>query len=292
MCLQRILYKCAKSCRKYVNVFWKRGQEAWQVMKEKTQTFLYFIRRPNQGVICSLPPACAAPCPKPHIEPSPTHIEPSPTHIARPELLIAQPPSIPQRHALKKAQKRGMQRWCRWLTATKSRIGGDKDGLRKRLGEKRWQAFVQYANDHFKSKFVNKFTSPMSCCGPLGAGVPCPNGGFPVDPRVEAEVDANLATLHLDHARDLTAICEAWKKAMPVQPRTWHDGVDKDLVCQLLFGVEDHARAATSPNPDLWKANLAFRCGASKQHRAGSFCHEMWGSHDAQWPITADMLRA
>jgi hypothetical protein len=177
------------------------------------------------------------------------------------------------------------------LSATKSRIGGT-NGLRRRLGEKHWKAFVQYATVHFRPQFVAKFSAPMRCCGPLGAGVACPNGGFCVDPTVEAEVETILATLHLDHARDLGAVCTAWKEAMPARLRSWHDGVDKDLVCQLLFGVEDHARANTSPNPDLWKANVAFRCGASKQHRAGAFCHDMWGSHAMQWPITADMLRA
>jgi hypothetical protein len=196
-----------------------------------------------------------------------------------------------QRRTLKKAQKRAKQRWCRWLSATKSRIGGT-NGMRQRLGKKRWKAFVKYANEHFQPQFVNKFSVPMRCCGPLGKSVACPNGGYAVDPTVEADVNTNLATLHLDHARDLKAICEAWKEAMPGRLETWHDGVDKDLVCQLLFGVEDHAQAATSLNPDLWKANVAFRCGASKQHRAGAFCHDMWGSHAMQWPITADMLRA
>ena len=105
-------------------------------------------------------------------------------------------------------------------------------------------------------------------------------------------MEANLATLHLDHARDLVATCTAWKEAMPAKLKTWHDGIEKDLVCQLLFGVEDHARAATSPNPELWKANVAFRCGASKKHRAGVFCHDMWNSHAVQWPITSEMLRA
>lgn len=76
---------------------------------------------------------------------------------------------------------------------------------------------------------------------------------------MEAEVEANLATLHLDHARDLVATCTAWKEAMPAKLKTWHDGIEKDLVCQLLFGVEDHARAAKL-------AHVVSDCGAGAQH--------------------------
>ena len=40
----------------------------------------------------------------------------------------------------------------------------------------------------------------------------------------------------------VSSVCEAWKEAMHARLATWHDGVDKaerkDLVCQLLFGVE------------------------------------------------------
>ena len=240
-------------------------------------------------ISCS--PTCSANVAPPAASPS-AHL-PAPAVRQAAQHLPASAASLApmQRRTLKQAQKRAKQRWCRWLSATKSRIGGT-NGMRQRLGKKRWKAFVEYANEHFQPHFVNKFSAPMRCCGPLGKSATCPNGGYAVDPTVEADVKTNLATLHLDHARDLTAICEAWKEAMPARLATWHDGVDKDLVCQLLFGVEDHARAATSLNPDLWKANVSFRCGASKQHRAGAFCHDMWGSHAMQWPITADMLRA
>ncbi len=206
---------------------------------------------------------------------------------------VAGPLTYAQHRSLQKARRRAGQRWCRWLTATKSRIG-HTNGLRKRLGKARWAAFVAYANTHFKPAFVAKFGAPMGCAGPLGHAAPCPNGSkFAVDPTQTAQVEGRLATLHLDHRRDLVAVCEASKAAMPTDRplRSWHDGVDPDLVCHLLFGVADHPRAATASDPSLWRANVEFRCGASKQHKAGNFCHQMWGSHDHRHPVTAEMLR-
>ena len=206
---------------------------------------------------------------------------------------VAGPLTYAQHRSLQKARRRAGQRWCRWLTAAKSRIG-HTNGLRKRLGKARWAAFVAYANTHFKPAFVAKFGAPMGCAGPLGHAAPCPNGSkFAVDPTQIAQVEGRLATLHLDHRRDLVAVCEAWKAAMPTDRplRSWHDGVDPDLVCHLLFGVADHPRAATASDPSLWRANVEFRCGASKQHKAGNFCHQMWGSHDHRHPVTAEMLR-
>ena len=71
--------------------------------------------------------------------------------------------------------KRASNRWSTLLTKTKSRIA-HKHGMRKRLGEAHWAAFVKYAEAEYKTSFVRMFT-PVSgelCCEGKLDGGPCP----------------------------------------------------------------------------------------------------------------------
>ena len=192
---------------------------------------------------------------------------------------------------IKEAKKRGVKRWSKLLTATKSRVG-HTNGLRARLGKRNWQAFTAHATKHYKVQYVAMFESPMRCSGRIGeAGMQCPNN-HAVDPTVLEQVKDKLAGLHLDHSYEVFDICTAWKAAMPQNPRTWDDGVDGDLVCHLLFGVTDHSRfgsCADKSKARMWKANLHFRCGPSQQQRAGHFCHETWYPHQ-EHQVGASML--
>ena len=53
--------------------------------------------------------------------------------------------------------------------------------------------------------------------------------------------------------------CDMWKRALPPTPRAWDDGVDRDLLCHLLFGVR--------ADPVHGAAMLRFRCRAAPCHK-------------------------
>ena len=136
---------------------------------------------------------------------------------------------------------RASNRWSSLLTKTKSRIGF-KCGMRKRLGESNWAAFVKYAEEEYKTDFFRAFT-PVSgtvCCSGKLDGSPCPK-----------ELSVNM------------------------KPTSWDDGVCGPLVAHLLFGTEDHVVAQCSDRP-VWRKQLFFRCGDVKGvegQSAADFCH-------------------
>ena len=161
------------------------------------------------------------------------------------------------------------------------------------MGERNWKAFVEYATSHYKQQFIGVFRAPMACCGRIDSpGSVCPHN-LVINPTVKRDVE-KLASLHLDHAYEVVDICTVWKDAMPKKPRTWDDGVDGDLICHLLFGVEDHPKAIAASTPEstryLWKANVQFRCGNSRQQRKGDFCHETRYAHRQKLTL-ADLRR-
>jgi hypothetical protein len=122
---------------------------------------------------------------------------------------------------------------------------------------------------HNESKFVSKFTQTMKCREKID-GTACKHN-YHVDSTDPAQL-SKLAALHLDHDYDLNAVCTAWREAMPAQLNNWDDGVDGDLICHLLFGVDDHPKATTGDKK--WKAAVHFRCGTSRVRRKGDFCHD------------------
>jgi hypothetical protein len=185
---------------------------------------------------------------------------------------------------------RFMGGWSALLTQTKS-------GMRKRLGEINWAAFVRYAEAEHKDAFFRAFT-PVSgvlrCEGKI-SGAPCPKA-IRVDLCVTTSHECGdaLPGLHLDHSYDAKHVCEVWSEALPDDPVSWDDGLCGALVAHLLFGVEGHVLAQCSTRP-IWQPRLTFRCGDVKgvkgQHAAG-FCHDVAGAHykhvlevkDLRWP--------
>ena len=97
----------------------------------------------------------------------------------------------------------------------------------------------------------------------------------------------HLANLHLDHKFDLEQVCRAWKQAMPPSLETWHDGVDPEVICHLLFGVLDHPNA--EGGNEIWKAAVSFRCGQSKSRPQGTFCHDTRYKHTGK--ITMEQFK-
>ena len=50
--------------------------------------------------------------------------------------------------------------------------------------------------------------------------------------------------------------CDMWKRALPIDPIAWDEGVDHSLLCHLLW----------PPHPTHGPEMLRFRCGP------GAFC--------------------
>ena len=70
-----------------------------------------------------------------------------------------------------------------------------------------------------------------------------------------------LEELHLDHEQDLAVTCDMWNRAWLPDSAVWHEGVDGDLLCHLLFGV--------APDAAQGAPMLRFRC------RSAARCHEL-----------------
>ena len=158
-----------------------------------------------------------------------------------------------------KCRKRGQQRWSALLSARTSRISRS---MRAHLGEKRWRAFVAYANAYYKEQFVSAFepiSGVISCAGPIEGG-PCPRA-FQVRLDDPSALEL-LQSMHLDHTHDLDNVCTVWRNSTPSDARKWCDGVDPHRLCRMLFCV-------TAAKPCLH-----FRCGWSRSGRTVSrFCH-------------------
>jgi hypothetical protein len=180
---------------------------------------------------------------------------------------------------------RASKRWSALLTQTKSRIGY-KCGMRKRLGEANWAAFVGYAEAEYKTAFLRAFTpasGDLCCHGKLDGG-PCPKRQM-VDLKTISTVqcEEELAKLHLDHTYDVERICKVWTDALPEEPEAWDEGLCGPLVAHLLFGTTDHVMVQCSARP-IWRKQLHFRCGTVrgvKGQRAADFCHDLVHAHDA-----------
>ena len=160
-------------------------------------------------------------------------------------------------------RRRAAKRWSALLTQRRSRIG-HHFGMRQRLGEANWKAFVTYAETYHKHTFLHALTPPdgVLCCAGKLDGSPCPHGARLALTR-HFEVAHDLEAFHMDHTHDAAHICQVWADALPPEPRTWDDGLCGPLIAQLLFGVADHPMADVDPNP-LWKAQLTIRCGNRK----------------------------
>ena len=67
--------------------------------------------------------------------------------------------------------------------------------------------------------------------GALARCTPC---GFGVDLTSPKAFDT-LGLLH--HEQDLVVTCDLWKRALSPDAHTWDEGIDRGLLCHLLFGV-------------------------------------------------------
>jgi hypothetical protein len=195
-------------------------------------------------------------------------------------------------------RNRATKRWSTLLTQNKSRIGY-KCGMRKRLGEIHWAAFVKYAKAKHKEAFCRALTPAsgvLRCEGSI-EGTPCPKG-FCIDLKALSvdECGNELPGLHMDHRHDIKHVCKIWSQALPEHPQSWDDGVCGPLVAHLLFGVEDHVIAQCSDRP-IWRKQVVPRCGDKRSvegQRADDFCHDIACAHyectllvkDIRWPIS------
>jgi hypothetical protein len=147
------------------------------------------------------------------------------------------------------ARKRAQQRWSALLSRIYKQM---------HLNVPLWAAFVAHANMHYKDKFIAAFHKPvLKCVGP-SYGKPC---GFCVD-LTSWDAFRKLEHLHLDHEQDLLITCDMWKRALPPNPNEWDAGINRNLLCHLLFGVDDDAEHGP--------AMLRFRCGPKASH-----CHKL-----------------
>ena len=192
---------------------------------------------------------------------------------------------------------RASKRWSTLLTITKSRIGY-KCGMRARLGEANWAAFVKYAEAAHKEAFFRALTpaSGVLCCEGRLEGAPCPKAvALDLTKVAVAECGAELPKLHMDHTHDVKHVCRIWSEALPEHPQSWDEGLCGPLVAHLLFGTEDHVVAQCSGRR-IWRKQIVLRCGdvrGVEGQRADDFCHDVAGAHydhalrveDLRWPL-------
>ena len=118
--------------------------------------------------------------------------------------------------------------------------------------------------------YLDRFTKPMRCSGRID-GKPCPFD-YAVDPSHQNQLKL-MSGLHLDHCYELSMICDVWKLALGRSPTTWYDNVNRELLCHLLFGVEDDRARC-------WRANVVFRCGRPKGSADKlDYCHNTKRAH-------------
>ena len=188
-------------------------------------------------------------------------------------------------------RRRASKRWSALLTQERSRIG-HFFGMRQRLGDKNWEAFIRYSETYYKHAFLRALIPPNAilCCAGKLDGTPCSKHINLAHENV-ATVQHNLESFHMDHTHDAAHICQTWSNALPKNPKSWHDGLCGPLIAHLLFGVEDHPMAMIDPNP-LWKKQIMLRCGNKKGtrgQRAADFCHDVAHAHYTHVLTTADL---
>jgi hypothetical protein len=76
-----------------------------------------------------------------------------------------------------------------------------------------------------------------------------------------------LESLHLDHTHDVGNVCSVWRASVQKGARGWSAGIDRALLCLMLFGVTGE---------DGLEQCLHFRCGSSRGaggHRVARLCN-------------------
>jgi len=160
--------------------------------------------------------------------------------------------------------QRAQKRWSALVAAPRSRIALQ---MRAHLGEDHWQAFVRHAENKWKTQFLRAFepsTHVLACAGPIEGG-PCPYQFSIYTHSIAAE--SQLQYLHLDHTHDLSNVCAVWRQAVPQFPQSWHEDIDGDRLCHMLFRMRATERGEPS--------RLHFRCGEAHGglYPGRRFCH-------------------
>ena len=145
------------------------------------------------------------------------------------------------------------------------------------MGERNWKIFCTKV-ETYRQRWKSRFGRRMECCGNL-QGSPCPHRVV-VDPKYSLNA---LGGLHLDHSIEVVTICRAWRQAVGTKSASWHQGIDKDYLLHLLFGLEEHQNFRKTGDKK-WKANIHFRCGNTNQARREQvrdrkYCHDTAHPH-------------
>ena len=156
--------------------------------------------------------------------------------------------------------------------------------MKKFLGESNWKNFCTEV-ETYRQRWKSRFGGRMECCGNL-QGSPCPHRVV-VDPKCSLNA---LGGLHLDHSIEVVTICRAWRQAVGTNPASWHQGIDKDYLLHLLFGLEEHQNFRKTGDKK-WKANIHFRCGNTNQAR-GEQVRDRKYCHDTAHPHSQCTLQA
>ena len=99
----------------------------------------------------------------------------------------------------------------------------------------------------------------MKCVGPIEGGQ-CP-ANMVVD-FTDANVLAELECLHIDHTYDINLICRTWLDLLPQRPVSWHENIDVEVLCHVLFSNRPLYAANKSK---LFAPGIQLRCHTKEQ---------------------------
>ena len=178
-------------------------------------------------------------------------------------MLIIQPNTTVNSFA--RSRHRARQRWC----APLQRIF--KSGVGNRLTSSQWDNFKQFAKAYYYDKFLAVLKPQdglLKCVGPIEGGQ-CP-ANMVVD-FTDANVLAELECLHIDHTYDINLICRTWLDLLPQRPVSWHENIDVEVLCHVLFSNRPLYAASKSK---LFAPGIQLRCH-TKEHK----CHATGTAH-------------
>jgi len=156
--------------------------------------------------------------------------------------------------------------------------------------ESELEAFHAFAKGQCYDTFVKLFYEPLFCVGekrlekePFG---PCRHGVC--FNHVEQLDLTELEKLDLDHKYPFDDTMDLWHEIgseRPRQGRAWHAGINRQMLCHLLFGFTSTFR---SHSADPWATALSLRCNAP----VGEVdkCHTTIKDQKG-WKVTEHMLR-
>ena len=148
--------------------------------------------------------------------------------------LIRKPPHRRPLFGARLGKRLAQTRWNSFVGSPGSRLAKI---MLPRLGRHLWNSFVAHAKQHYWQAYESVFTPPslvLECAGAVD-GTPCPHA-LRID-LCASDAHRMSGLLHLDHERKVRETCRVWLENLPPQPRTWHDGSDREDLCHALLGV-------------------------------------------------------